>query len=93
MNVPSLGNLPDSLELVGFSCGRDNELAIVEGNVCTAVGEFGGDVLVRVRSVLRLDNNGVRTTCRSRVNGNDGFELGLGSVQSRGVSVVGCHFE
>ena len=76
-----------------FLDGRgDVELTIRDIDLSTSIEELGGDVLVGVEGVLRLNGNGVRATGCSWVNWQDRFEFGLGGIVTRGVFVeVGGH--
>lgn len=48
--------------------GVDDELAVLDSHICTAVGERGRNELVRVGGILRLNHDGVRTTRSSGMN-------------------------
>lgn len=85
INAPSLSDLPSSLKLIWLGGGCDDELAVVHDDVSTAVGELGGDVLVRVRGCLRLNDDRVGMPSSGGVNADEGFELALGGVQTGGV--------
>ena len=61
-NIPSLANLVSNLERERFCGGCDHELAIGHNNISTAVRVLGGDVVVGVDGVLRLDGDIVGTT-------------------------------
>ena len=58
-DIPSLGDLPGGLELIGFRGGLDDVLPVGHDDIGTAVGELGGDELVRVRRGIRLHDDGV----------------------------------
>ena len=65
--LPSFGDLALGLKLVRPGCGLDDVLSVDDDNVSTTVGVLGGDVAFRELCVLRLDNDLVGTTGRSRM--------------------------
>ena len=62
VTVVTLANLVSNLELERFCGGCDHELAIGHDDISTAVRVLGGDVVVGVDGILRLDGDIVGTT-------------------------------
>ena len=82
---PSLGDLSSRLQLVRLRSWLDHKLAIGHGHVRTTIEEFRGDMIVRVRCVLGLDGDGVRTTDCRRVHRQESVAFGVGRGVPRGV--------
>ena len=84
-NIPSLVNLVSSLG------GCDRELATGHDDISTTVRVLGGDVVISVDSVLRLDDDIVGTTRSGWMNWNNGLHLRKRCVIAG--RVRGCHWE
>ena len=80
--IPSLRDLPGRLELVRLGSRSDDVLALDDGDIGATVGELGDDVVVRVRGVLGLHNDGARPTNGGGMNRENGLQLGLRSVRA-----------
>jgi hypothetical protein len=65
----------------------DDILVGVVDNVLAAIVECGGDELVRVRRLVRLDEDREIGTSGGRVN--DGLSLERGGVEPRGREILG----
>jgi len=72
---PRLRRRKFGLELKLLRNWLDRELTVNDGNLRTTVGKLGSNVLVRVRRVLGMNSNRMRTTDCRRVNWEHGFEL------------------
>ena len=81
-NLPGAWDLARGPEFESFQGRLDGVLVAVVDNTLAAVVERGGDVLVRVDRLVRLDNDRVIRTRGSGVNNR--FRLGLGRVEPRG---------
>jgi len=83
-NSPSLADGALGLELVQLGGRLDDVLPVGDGDGGTAVDIGGGDVLIGVERVVRLDGHGMGTTSSGGVNGKNRLELGVGGVVARG---------
>ena len=87
---PGLRDLARRLELERLGGGRHDVLALDDGDIRAAVGELGGDEVVRVRRLLGLDDDAARPARGSGVDGENRLELGLGSVRTGSVGGHDC---
>ena len=82
------------MELERLRGWLDEELPVGDDYICTTVGELGSDVFVGIGSIVRLNDDRVRTANSGGMDWEEGFELGLGGVQTGRVGgSVGCHCE
>ena len=83
MHVPSLPDLAGGLELEWLDGGSDIELTIGNDDVSTTIKVLGGDVLVGIGSIFRVDLDVVWATSGGRMDWNDGFKVRVGGVVPR----------
>lgn len=83
-NAPSLSDFADSLELVWLGGGSDSVLAPRYSHTRTPVHILGGDVIIGVNGVLRLDIEVAGTAGGGGVDWNNGLELRVWGVGTGG---------
>lgn len=90
-DLPCFANPASSPKLEGLHSGGDGDLTVGDDDLSTTVRELGGDVIIIVSGVLRLNGDIMRTPSSCRMDGEEGLQLREGSVTAGGVSTLRSH--